>query len=152
MKKYWSQLAAYQKQADILAPEVSDKPIGWHLDHSLRVIIGIVNSLRNADPAQYSPGLSLSARYVFLTGHIPRGKGRAPKAVVAPSDIDASQLQELLQKAQALYPLLDELPPQHYFEHPYFGHLKVKRSRRFLEIHTYHHLKIIRDILKEATS
>jgi hypothetical protein len=35
----------------------------------------------------------------------------------------------------------------HFFEHPYFGKLKLKETIRFLEIHTTHHLSIIEDIV-----
>ena len=35
-----------------------------------------------------------------------------------------------------------------YFRHLIFGNLNKKRTIRFLQIHTAHHLKIIQDILK----
>ena len=35
-----------------------------------------------------------------------------------------------------------------YFRHLIFGYLNKKRTIRFLQIHTAHHLKIIKDILK----
>lgn len=150
MQKYWPQLEAYIEQAEALAPEVSDKPVAWHLDHSLRVIIAILENIRQSDPAQYTSSLSWSAWYVLLTGHIPRGKGRAPKGVVSKAPIDKAQLREMLQKAKDLYPSLKEAKPKQYFEHPYFGHLNKKRTGRFLGIHSHHHLKIIRDILKKV--
>jgi hypothetical protein len=34
------------------------------------------------------------------------------------------------------------------FIHPVYGQLNKKQTKRLLEVHTRHHLKIVRDILK----
>jgi hypothetical protein len=36
-----------------------------------------------------------------------------------------------------------------YFDHPYFGNLRLNKTIKFLEIHTKHHLEIINDIIKK---
>ena len=41
-----------------------------------------------------------------------------------------------------------EILPKAHFRHPIFGTLTREQSRHFIQIHTEHHLKIIRDILK----
>ena len=46
--------------------------------------------------------------------------------------------------------MIKNLPSQSYIEHPYFGHLDVKQTLKFLKIHTQHHLKIARDILAKS--
>jgi hypothetical protein len=47
---------------------------------------------------------------------------------------------------------LELVSRDHFFEHPYFGKLKLKETIRFLEIHTQHHLDIIRDIIMNKSS
>jgi hypothetical protein len=36
---------------------------------------------------------------------------------------------------------------EQYFHHPFFGHLKLNKTIKFLEIHTNHHLQIIHEII-----
>jgi hypothetical protein len=36
-----------------------------------------------------------------------------------------------------------------YFTHPIFGDLRVPTAIKFLYVHSYHHEKIIRDILQQ---
>jgi hypothetical protein len=43
---------------------------------------------------------------------------------------------------------LDSIGAGHYFSHPYFGDTKKKDVIPFLEMHTDHHLKIIKEILQ----
>ncbi|HSQ47122.1 MAG TPA: hypothetical protein VLM44_09410, partial [Lutibacter sp.] len=44
---------------------------------------------------------------------------------------------------------IQNLPAHSHFQHPYFGKLSLKKSQRFLAIHTNHHLAIVNDILKK---
>ena len=41
---------------------------------------------------------------------------------------------------------LETLNANSYFTHPYFGDLNLKKTIWFLNLHTNHHLKIIKDI------
>jgi len=52
---------------------------------------------------------------------------------------------------QKLHNQLDELAKVEevqFFTHPFFGDLKKKETISFLSIHTEHHLKIIREMLR----
>ncbi len=137
-------------RANELNPEVSEKSVGWHIDHSLRVISGICQQLVKSDPAAYRPKFSFGREYILLTGQMPRGRGRAPKAVVAPGEVTAEDLRQQMELCQQALGQIDGLPPNSHFFHPYFGMLNLKTTHRFLKIHTRHHLKIIRDILKKG--
>jgi hypothetical protein len=84
---------------------------------------------------------------VLATKKIPRGKAKAPKVVVPKADITCADLEHHLAKARDTVKSLGLVSKDNYFEHPYFGKLKLKETIRFLEIHTTHHLNIIEDIV-----
>lgn len=126
---------------------ISNVNVGWHLQHSLMVINKIVETTVDSDPNQYRWSFNMNKLYIFLRGSIPRGRGRAPKAVQPKEDITTNELKLAATKAKQLVPKLGELPARSYFIHPYFGMLNVKETELFLLIHTKHHLKIVDDIL-----
>lgn len=126
---------------------VSAESVGWHLLHNLQVINGVVAGLAASDPSAYAPKYSFVKWLILLTKKIPRGKARAPKITV-PASISKAEINEALDRASlSILNLLNQVPNQ-YFTHPMFGDLNTKLAARFLWIHTEHHLKIARDILK----
>ncbi len=128
---------------------VSEVTVGWHIGHSLRVVRSICKQLMNATPDAFQPAFSVSWQYVKLRKGFARGVGKAPRSTFPPEQITEAELQTLSAKThQALEELLVQAPQGAYFDHPYFGHLDYSDSLLFLAIHTHHHLKIIRDILK----
>ncbi len=129
-------------------PDISKASVSWHLAHNLKVIHSILDGLEGSDPSQYQKKFSWMKELVYFTGKIPRGKARAPKNVV-PEEINTeTDLKEQISRARNRISGIEELPKNAYFEHPYFGHIKKDDTPKFLVIHTEHHLKIIRDILK----
>jgi hypothetical protein len=134
--------------ADSRKIAVSQSCVGWHIEHTLLVINTIMDTLRKSDSNRYKWKFNLARTMVQTTGKIPRGRAQAPTSVVPPGAHSLEKLQEqlLLTKKNLLY--LQRLPANSYFRHPYFGDLNVKPATRFLFIHTLHHLKIIRDILR----
>lgn len=127
---------------------VSKVDIGWHLDHSLKVINGIFTTLRSSNPERYRPKFSFSRVVVFTLGRFPRGKAKAPEAVLPGKEIDQKELIAQLQEARENLTTFDSLHKNNYFRHPYFHHLNKKQSKRLMEVHTKHHLKIVRDIMR----
>ena len=135
------------EQWETINPSVSSSSIGWHLAHNLQVINGVVASIAASNPANYAPKHTFVKWLILLTKKIPRGKVRAPKYVV-PETISKEELEEALDRASlSVLNLLNQSPKQ-YFTHPMVGDINTKLAARFLWIHTEHHLKIARDILK----
>jgi hypothetical protein len=79
---------------------------------------------------------------------IPRGRAKSPDVVEPKGTITKESLQSHLDKTYAHLTSIPKIGNDQYFEHPIFGHLKLKDTLVFLEIHTRHHLQIIEDILK----
>ena len=143
-----NELEKHIPTGEYVALNISQKPVNWHIDHSLRVIIGIGKSLLKSNPSKYKWVFNLKRLVIFSLGKIPRGKGRAPKVVVPNEHITTDEIKERLIEAKTVIEAIKNLPKHHFFEHPYFGKLATKKSKHFLIIHTQHHLHIISDILK----
>ncbi len=126
---------------------VSSKPIGWHIDHILKVNNAVAYALLKSNPNEYKYSFNLVRMYVFMRNSIPRGSGKAPKTVIATEEILLPNLEAQLAETKKLMTQIQNLPTKSNFKHPYFGMLKLKKTFKFLDIHTLHHLKIIRDIL-----
>jgi hypothetical protein len=83
-----------------------------------------------------------------LTKTIPRGKAQAPKVVIPSEEITVDSLKESLKNTYQAIAYLKDCQENQYFMHPFFGQLNKKQTIQFLAIHTQHHLKIVRDIMK----
>ena len=142
------EMRGYVPHMTQLNTKVSGAPVGWHLAHNLKVIHSILAGLENSDPVQYRRSFSWKKELVYLTGMIPRGKARAPKRVIPEDNISESELREQIDSAKTGVNYIAKHSENSFFEHPYFGHIKRDETAKFLVIHTEHHLKIIRDILK----
>ena len=135
--------------SDKIKTSISEVGVDWHIDHSLKVILSVYNSLKKSKPENYMWTFNLLRRYIFSHGSIPRRKRKTSKIVVAIDKIHQNNLNAQLLKAKKVLKEIETLPPESHYEHPYFGLLNLKDSLRFMEIHTQHHLKIIRDIIDE---
>jgi len=131
-------------------PLVSQSCIGWQLDHSLLVINGVVAQIKSSNPENYKWKFKWIRTYIQITNKIPRGKVRVPKSV---KPVDVATVEELkikLEQARKGIAELENLPPNSYFTHPFFGDLNLKTTFWFLKLHTNHHLKIINDIVSKG--
>ena len=151
MAVLYQQLAEMQdlvKHKEIINPQISKASVGWHLSHNLKVFNNVLDALQNSSPADYKISFNLKKTLVFLTGRIPRGKAKSPKVVLPPEIITEKDLYEQIKRGEAKLQNFDRLDKNVNFRHPYFNRLNKKETKKFLKIHTEHHLKIIRDILK----
>ncbi len=146
--KLLTELESAIPAADTRQEAVSESCVGWHIDHSLLVINTILETLRKSDSNKYKWKFNLARTIVQTTGKVPRGRAQAPSSVVPRGAHSTEKLQEQLSLTKENLLYLQRLPANSYFRHPYFGDLNVKPTERFLFIHTLHHLKIIRDILR----
>jgi len=135
---------AYQ---DYLDENISKVDVGWHLDHSLKVINSIVDILANSDPKNYKKKFNMSRKVVFAAGRFPRGRSRAPKSVQPPETISEKDILRQIEEALSNLKSLNSLNKNANFDHRIFGILDLKNSIKFMEIHTNHHLAIIDDIV-----
>jgi len=146
--KQLEELSTYISESDKQNVSVSNANIGWQIDHSLRVMNQIIAALIRSNPDEYKPKFNWRKAYVFLTKRIPRGKVNAPKGILPTEEITASSLHSAIELAKENILLLGNCNPNHFFVHPFFGQVNVRETYVFIEVHTEHHLKIIRDICK----
>jgi hypothetical protein len=126
---------------------VSKSTVGWQIDHSLRVVNGIIETLKKSNPSSYKWNFNFKRIVVFTIRSIPRGKANAPKTVRTYDEIKKQDLINQIEISKKLISELVTLHKKNNFQHPYFGKLNLKQSVKFLEIHTNHHLNIVNDIL-----
>lgn len=129
-------------------PNISNSTVGWQIDHCLLVINGIIGQIEISDPSKFQPKWTFPKFMVFTTGKIPRGKAKAPKVVIPNQVATQEKLLTKLAAAKNNVLKLDSFSENQFFNHPFFKDLNVKQTKKFLTIHTKHHLKIIEDILK----
>ena len=135
------------KSMDALSLSVSQVNVAWHIDHSLKVINFIYDALKSSDPAAYVGAANSLRTRVFESGKMRRGAGVAPPFLVPPATITLEALEDQLAEARGKLAHFEGLQAQAHFTHFAFGELDRTGALRFIEIHTLHHLAVIRDIL-----
>ncbi len=146
-----AEIESFFSKQELIDSNISSASIGWHMEHSLLVIDGIIYSLSKSIPENYKPTFNWSKQFIFLRKQIPRGKARAPKSVV-PTNFDSEHLLKHIQKTKEYIKRLANQKPGQFFNHPGLGALTLKDTVKFLQIHTHHHLQIMREILRNKQS
>ena len=148
LDEQFSEMVNYIPKRDARNQKISEADVAWHLDHSLKTINRICDALEESNPDNFKSSFSFSRMFVFTSGIIPRGVAQSPKSVRPPKIILTDSIYLQLEEAKESLKKIEALDAKAYFKHPYFKKLDKGQTMRFLKIHTKHHLKIIRDILK----
>jgi len=130
--------------------DVSKASIGWHLLHILKVINGIYEEADNSNPENYKSESNIKWFYVSFFGKIPRGKVKSPSEFNPKSDIKVDEIKEELAKARLNIKQWKSLSSKSHYKHPVLGLLNRRKSKRFIKVHSKHHIRIIKDILKQG--
>lgn len=142
-----NKLESHLKNQNASNPKISQVNVAWHIDHSLKVINNVVLALQKSDPKTYKNNLSLIGRIVLVVGSFPRGRAKAPKSVRPPEVINNQDILAQIETAKTNIQTIATLDKNAYFKHPIFGNINTGKIYHFIELHTNHHLKIIKDIL-----
>jgi hypothetical protein len=126
---------------------VSQANVGWHIEHSLLVINSIVATVNKSDDSKYKWKFNFIRTFIFAIGKIPAGKVKAPASVQPKGAFNLDKIKADFTTAQNNITVLQGLPANKFFKHPFFGDLNVKPTISFLKLHTRHHLKIIQRII-----
>lgn len=143
-----AEIEDYLPYRDLENPTISAVDVAWQLDHTLKAINNIIQTLEESDPNNYRLNFNISRTFVFAWGDFPRGVAKAPASVTPPDQITDQALRDQLEIAKRKLTTLSTLDPRSSFNHDEFGLLNRNQTVRLIIVHTDHHLKIIRDILK----
>ena len=149
LKILLQKLEEYIAKSEHLNAEISSSSVGWHIEHSLMTIDAITHNLKKSNPAEYKSSMVFSKILIFAMGKIPRGRAIAPEIVKPKNDITVLTLNDHLERTKLNISMLKDINKNCFFEHPYFKKLNVQKSIRFMEIHTNHHLNVVRDIINK---
>jgi hypothetical protein len=132
---------------DPINTSISKSPVSWHIQHTILTTSRIIKALQKSDPINYKWQFNVTRLMIFTFKKIFRGKGQAPKVVIPTEKFEIDKVCRELEDLKSDVEILDGLNEKQFFNHPNFGNLNVKSARKFLEIHTNHHIDIIEDII-----
>ena len=141
-------LEAQVANYSILNQAVSEGNVGWHIVHSCLVIDSVCGAVIKSDPTRFIKKFSFKAFLVLLVNSIPRGKAKAPSFTMPSEELSPASVLQSIQTSRKSIEALSKAGKNQYFTHPIFGDLNIADTFKFLAVHTNHHLKIIKDILK----
>lgn len=141
-----SELESYLDNLRLISTDVSTVDVGWHIDHVLRANVVICYQLIQSDNETPKRNYNLHKARISLTKSIPRGKKETHPSVSSAKEVTIQDVQRRLKTLKALLPKLEDCHPENGFVHQAIGWMNLEWSKKFMQIHTEHHLKIIRDI------
>lgn len=146
IEKYLDEIYSYINHEHRLNTAVSTVNVGWHIEHTSLVIIKIIETVTKSNPKKYKWKFNIKRSFVFFLKKFPRGNATAPD-IVKPKQIEKTNFPQLLIQTKEALQKLKQADPNQYFRHPIFGDLNKKNTFIMLDIHTRHHLQIVKDII-----
>jgi len=143
-----AELRGFVPDSAVLVPDVSQWSVGMHVQHCCLATIGVCQSLIASKPPVPPSGFSLVTSAVFLTGRIPRGRGKSPEQAIPRDAIWTNEMEGLLQESERRFQEACQASPNQWFRHFAFGVLDRDRTLKFIGIHNRHHARIVHDILR----
>ena len=141
-------LKRFVPKADVVAPEVSKWSVGMHVQHCCLATIAVCESLVASEPPVPPSSFSLVTSAIFLTGRIPRGRGKSPEQAIPRDQIWTNEMEGLLLDSERRLEAARQVSRDHWFRHFAFGVLDRDRTLKFIGIHNRHHVRIVQDILR----
>ena len=148
LDKEFSFIKEYINHQEKESLKISKANVGWHLDHSLKVINSVCEALKNSNSNEYKKEFNGLRLFIFTVGFFPRGKAKSPKRVSPPEIILKTDIENQLDIAIKNLETIGGFDENQFFTHPLFKQLNKKQTIKFLKLHTNHHLKIVKDIMK----
>ena len=149
LKVKLDEVASHVTVHDSKNAEVSEAAVSWHIDHIFLVVNQVYKTVEQSQESNYKTKFNMIRSLVFAFNTMPRGKITAPEEVRPKDNIDINTIQVHYDQALTTVEKLSNLPEKKHIDHPVLGTMDRDQTIKFLTIHTEHHLKIIRDILKD---
>ena len=135
-------------EASVVVPAVSKWSAGMHVQHVCLAMIAVCQSLVGSAPPPPPSRFSLVTSAIFLTGRIPRGRGKSPDRAIPAEGVSREELESMLTECERWLEEARQVSEDHWYRHFAFGVLDRDRTLRFIGIHNRHHLRIVREILQ----
>jgi DinB superfamily len=146
------EIEQYFPHLDQRNPEVSGWCVREQLHHALLSADGIARLVVESTAGARRPSLSPIKWIVLTTGKIPRGRAQAPKRVWPSAGVSREELEQLLAHARESVAAAEAADPAAWYDHFVFGVMRRNEAMKLIQIHTRHHLAIVKDILVHSTA
>ena len=118
LKAYIDRLEVYSASHQKINIEVSSSSVGWHIEHTLKVISRISEALEKSSMNEYYWKFNFGRYFILAINKIPRGKGKAPKIVIPEGTITSESLKLSISNSREAIKKLQTLGPHSFFTHP----------------------------------
>lgn len=155
MQRYSDLLESYSDTDFIYSPAKG----GWsyaevyaHITSSNQLSIRAIKKCAEHRADEVATRVDWRVAMILFAGRLPKGRKvpqRLADTIVKMSREEARQkVDEVMEILEATYPLMAKASPTQKLKHPRLGYLNAAQWLRFVEIHSYHHLRQLERIRK----